>query len=158
MLRIWLSVSLITWWRHQMETLPALLALCAGNSPVTNKFPSQRPVTRSFDVFFDLRLNKWLSKQSWGWWFETPSCSSWRHCNEICDILLVGTAPTVSWFVSLNDISYILHECMLWFYISNSLSGLPELPELNVHDDKITGELCPLSRGRLRKCPFITHL
>ena len=44
-------------------------------------WPSQRPVTRSFDVFFDLRLNKRLSKQSWGWWFETPSRSLWRHCN-----------------------------------------------------------------------------
>ena len=47
----------------------------------TGEFPTQRPVTRSFDVFFDLRLNKQLSKQSWGWWFETPSCSFWRHCN-----------------------------------------------------------------------------
>ena len=45
------------------------------------EFPTQRPVTRSFDVFFDLRLNKRLSKQPWGWWFETPSLSSWRHCN-----------------------------------------------------------------------------
>ena len=44
-------------------------------------FPTQRPVTRSFDVFFDLRLNKRLSKQPWGWWFETPSWSLWRHCN-----------------------------------------------------------------------------
>ena len=52
-----------TWWRHQMEIFSALLALCAGNSPVTGEFPSQRPVTRSFDVFFDLRLNK-RSKQS----------------------------------------------------------------------------------------------
>ena len=68
------------WWRHQMETLSALLALCAGNSPVTSEFPSQRPVMRSFDVFFDLRLNKRLSKQSRHWWFETPSCSLWRHC------------------------------------------------------------------------------
>ena len=41
--------------------------LCAGNSPVTGEFPSQRLVTRSFGVFFDLRLNKRLSKQSWGW-------------------------------------------------------------------------------------------
>ena len=71
-----------TWWRHQMETFSASLALCAGNSPVTGEFPSQRPVTRSFDAFFDLRLNKRLSKQSWGWWFETPSCSLWRNCNE----------------------------------------------------------------------------
>ena len=45
--------------------------------------PTQRPVTRSFDVYFDLRLNKLLSKESWGWWFETPSCSLWCHCNVI---------------------------------------------------------------------------
>ena len=45
------------------------------------EFPSQRPVTRSFDVFFDLRLIKRLSKQSWGWWFETPPWSLWRQCN-----------------------------------------------------------------------------
>ena len=44
-----------------------------------------KPVTRSFDVFFDLRLNKRLSKQSRGWWFETPSRSLWRHCNELRD-------------------------------------------------------------------------
>ena len=49
------------WWRHQMETSSASLALCAGNSPVTGELPSQRPVTRSFNVFFDLRLNKRLS-------------------------------------------------------------------------------------------------
>ena len=44
--------------------------------------PSQRPVTRSFDVFFHLCPNKRLSKQSWGWWFETQSCSLWRHCDN----------------------------------------------------------------------------
>ena len=64
-----------------MEKTPALLDLCAWNSPLTGEFPAQRPVTRSFDVFFDLRLNKRLSKQTWGWWFETPSCLSWLHCN-----------------------------------------------------------------------------
>ena len=42
---------------------------------------AQRPVTRSFDVFFDLRLNKRLSKQSWSWWFETLSRPLWRHRN-----------------------------------------------------------------------------
>ena len=47
------------------------------------EFPAQRPVTRSFGVFFDLRLNKRLSKQPWGWWFETPSWSLWRHCNDL---------------------------------------------------------------------------
>ena len=77
-------IVVITWWRHQkMEPFSALLAICAGNSPVPGEFPAQRPVTRSFDVFFDLRLNKRLSKQSWGWWFETLSCPLWRHCHEV---------------------------------------------------------------------------
>ena len=46
-----------------METFSALLALCVGESPVPGEFPTQRPVTRSFDDFFDLRLNKRLSKR-----------------------------------------------------------------------------------------------
>ena len=69
------------WWRHEMETFSALLAICAGNSPVPGEFPAQRPVTRSFDVYFELRPNKRLSKQSWGWWFETLSPPLWRHRN-----------------------------------------------------------------------------
>ena len=76
------SIVETEWWRHEMETFSALLALCAGNSRATGEFPSQRPVTRSFDVFFDLPVNKRLSNQSWCWWFETPSRSFWRHCNE----------------------------------------------------------------------------
>ena len=76
--------------RHQMETFSALLVLCAGNSPVIGEFPAQRPVTWSFDIFFDLRLNKRLRKQSWGWWFETPSYSLWHHCN-VLSTGLVGT-------------------------------------------------------------------
>ena len=47
------------------------------------EFPTQRPVTRSFDVYFDLRPDKRLSKQLWGWWFETLSHSLWRHRNEL---------------------------------------------------------------------------
>ena len=80
-----ISATLYTraWWRHQMETFSALLAICAGNSPVTGEFPAQRPVTRSFDVFFDLRLNKRLSKQSWCWWFETSLRPLWRHSNGL---------------------------------------------------------------------------
>ena len=65
------------WWRHQMETFSALLAICAGNSPVIGEFPTQRPVTRSFDVFFDLRLNKKLSIQWWDCLFKTPLRPSW---------------------------------------------------------------------------------
>ena len=64
-----------------METFSALLAICAGNSPVSGEFPAQRPVTRSFGVFFDMRLNK-RSKQSRGWWFETLSLPLWHHRND----------------------------------------------------------------------------
>ena len=61
--------------------------LC-GEFTGPGEFPTQRPVTRSFDVCFDLRLNKRLSKQPWGWWFETVSWSLWRHCNGIIHIIL----------------------------------------------------------------------
>ena len=84
-----LKDKMCSWWRHQMETFSALLAICAGNSPVPGEFPAQRPVTRSFDVFFDLRLNKRLSKQSWGWWFETLSRRLWRHCNVLESKILI---------------------------------------------------------------------
>ena len=72
---------LVAWWRHQMENFTALLAICAGNSPVTGEFAAQRSVAQSFDVFFNLRLNKRLTKQSWGWWFETLSRPLWRPRN-----------------------------------------------------------------------------
>ena len=73
--------SLFPWWHHQMKAFSALLAVCAGNSWVTGEFPSQRPATQSFDVFFDLSLNKRLSKQPRRWWFEMPSCPLWHHHN-----------------------------------------------------------------------------
>ena len=57
--------------------------LMCGNSPVTGEFPSQRPVTRNFNIFFDLRPNKRLSKRSGRRWFETPSCWLWCRCNAI---------------------------------------------------------------------------
>ena len=64
------------------------------------EFPSQRPVTRSFDGFFALRLNKRLSKQSWCWWFETPSRSLLRHCNANTDyglLMAVCFLKTAIW-------------------------------------------------------------
>ena len=65
----------IPWWRHQMETFSRYWLFLRGihRFPVPGEFPTQRPVTRRFDVFFDLRLNKRFSKQSWGWWFEALS-------------------------------------------------------------------------------------
>ena len=94
----------ITWWRHQMETFSALLAICMGNSPVPGEFPAQRPVTRSFDVFFDLRLNKRLSKQSWGWWFETLPRPLWSHCNDLMTMVYV---PRYIRVVSLAELFHI---------------------------------------------------
>ena len=57
--------------------------LLCGEFTCPGEFPAKRPVTWSFDDFFDLRPNKRLSKQPWGWWFETPSWSLWRQCNGV---------------------------------------------------------------------------
>ena len=81
------SLYSMSWWRHQMETFSALLALCAGSSPVTGEFTSQRPAMRSFNVFFDLHLNKRLSEQPKRRWLETPGHPFWRHCKVILTIL-----------------------------------------------------------------------
>ena len=70
-----------------METLTALLAICAGNSPAPGEFPAQRPVTRSID---DLRLNKRLIEQTWGWWFDMLSRQLWRHCNATENKMTTG--------------------------------------------------------------------
>ena len=88
-----------------METFSALLALCAGNSPVTVEFLAQRPVTPSFHVFFDLHLNKRLSKQSRCRWFQTQS----RHCNESCIScsIMYSTSRNQHWFRRNED---IIHE------------------------------------------------
>ena len=114
------------WRRHQMETFFALLALCTGNSPVTGEFPSQRPVTRSFDVFFDLRLNKRLSKQSWGRWFETPSRSVWRHCNKLRSTYLILSYLISSFRVSTGSESHIIKNPPLF----------AEMPPLSSVSDK----------------------
>ena len=73
-------IDVDTWWRHQMETFSASLALCAGSSPVTRWIPPTK--ASDFDVFLNLRLYKRLSKQSRGYWFETPWRSLWRYCYE----------------------------------------------------------------------------
>ena len=101
-----------------METFSMLLAICVGNSPA----PTQRPVTRSFDVFFDLRLNKRLSKHCWGWWFGMPSCPLWRHCNMehhypddwpiiIGHVALSPVTTTVSWTPVLSQCLYPKLTC-----------------------------------------------
>ena len=116
-----LPCSQNSWWRHQMETFSALLAICAGNSPVTGEFPAQRPVTRSFAVFFDLRLNKRLSKQWWGLGFETPSRPSWRRCNVWNPFQQRGTVYEIyDWPIFKWVIVIWLKDTAPKLYISNS--------------------------------------
>ena len=116
-----------TWWRHQMETFSTLLAICVGNSPITGEFPTQRPVTRSFDIFFDLRLNKRLSKQSWGWWFETLLRPLLRHSNQT--MYKMWTKPCTSSFgCSTHKLilyqKHISNSVKMSFYFSFSVSLL----------------------------------
>ena len=94
-------IFMSAWWRHQMETFSALLALCVGNSLVNSEFPTQKPVRRSFDVFFDLHLNKRLSKQLWGWWFENPSRSLCHWNGRSREWKLFG----INWRVTTNIIN-----------------------------------------------------
>ena len=105
-----------TWWRHQMETLSALLAICAENSPVPGEFPAQRPVTRSFGVFFDLRLNKRLSKQWWGWRFETLSHPLWCHRNEYTALKTLSSKMKFDCIQPIpNFRNYMAHFLLLLF-------------------------------------------
>ena len=98
------------WWRHQMDIFSALLDFRAGNSPVTGEFPAQRPETRSVDVFFDLRLNKRLSKQSRGLWFKTPSHP-----------LLSLSRNQFTWLFFLNAWLFVCLFLFWWFYSSISI-------------------------------------
>ena len=70
-----------TWWRHQMEAFPRHWPFVRGihRSPVNS--PHKGQWRGALMLYFVLHLNKRLSKQSWGWWFETPSRPLWRHCN-----------------------------------------------------------------------------
>ena len=100
--------------------------LCKGNPSATGGFPSQRPVTQSFDIFFDLCLNKRLSKQSMCWWFETPSRSLWRHCNVWtgCYLSLIGTKDNIDVFCNIlskmNEFStdrYMTYVVLIWIVV-----------------------------------------
>ena len=107
--QIFISISHVTWWpkallvmKHMINWWTVITSFFMMTSSNGNIFrvtgslcgeftgpcecPTQRPVTRSFDVFFDLRLNKRLSKQPWGWWFETLSWSLWRHRNVVATL------------------------------------------------------------------------
>ena len=101
------------------RNISTLLAFCAWNSPMTGEFPAQTPVTRSFDVFFDLRLNRQLRKQWRRWWFETLSPSLWRHCKDCFSDLFYRIYINNMKTVSLNPARHCVEawvwiETMVW--------------------------------------------
>ena len=119
-------------WRHLLETFSMLLALCEGKPPVTGGFPSQRPARQSFDVFFDLNLNKRLSKQSRRWWLvDTPSVC--RHCN----VWLLTISPWTkrrsfspgSCFRNM----YLKNACLKWLTSFPGTSGLTSMSQTSAH-------------------------
>ena len=96
-----------------------LLGGPVGNSPVTGEFPLQRPVTRSFDVFANLSLNKRLSKQSWCWWFETPWPPLWLQSNgPVIQVSYLPVAEVLNFktFVQFNN---VLHNAWVGWVLSN---------------------------------------
>ena len=102
----------ISWRSHQMGTFSSLLALCEGNSPVTGGFPSQMPLTQSFDILFDLRLYKRLSKLEKRRWFETPSRSLGRHSNVFVYQLYVGFCQLWSLMAFICILNVNLKRCV----------------------------------------------
>ena len=124
--------SALTWWRHQMETFSSLLALCAGNSPVPGEFPSQRPVTRSFDGFFIcIWTNVWVNNRDPG--------DLGRH-RAYYDVTVTKLAlilnateiykPSLGWFIFLRK-----HEYSTWISYHDSALKFHSLLKFNLQND-----------------------
>ena len=114
-----------------MEAFSALLAICAVNSPVTGEFTAQMPVTRSFDIFFDLRLNKRLSKQSWGLLFETPLGSLWRHSDGFKCVYCKITCGS-SDVMQQGEPSHWHYNDVIMSAIASQINGVPIFAQLFV--------------------------
>ena len=93
--------------------------------------PPQRPVTRSLDVSFDLFLNKQLSKQSWGWWFETPSRSLWFHCNDLWIITSNDVLKEEKYIFIICDYSKLLKSLhLIQGWVSKSYFCVDVMPDI----------------------------
>ena len=111
--------------------------LC-GEFTGSGEFPTQRPVTRSFDVFFDLRLNKRLSKQWRGWWFETPSFPLWRHRNNIPPNLWYKLHLSWQWtcWSLICSWSIACRLCSNYIFILNVTPGFNGLDKTTARQDE----------------------
>ena len=123
----WLTLRCVISWRHQIETFSALLALCEGNPPITGGFPSQRPVTRNFDVFIAWTLY-WASnrnardlKRHRAHYDATVMVKKY-HCTSYDAIYRDGFGALLSWNVTLVDpdgnISFGIYSWQIWLQMS----------------------------------------
>ena len=133
---------------------------CAGNSPVPCEFPAQRPVTQSFDAFLDLRLNKRLSKQSRGWWFETPSHSLWRHRNEVYGLIRYVNPNNPIIEPQLNKVQP--NTCRYFIRWNGHVkvnSKLVQQKDYNCHQQRLYGPLvskrCAINQNENDRCTDI---
>ena len=154
-----------------MEIFPAILALCEGNPSVTGGFPSQSPATRSFDFFFDLRLNKRLSKQSRRRWLETQSRSLWLivmprseffgSIGLLADINRVGVTVATCGGRLLVGI-YFMHDCHYMYrrcisYLPRSVGKDIMMMSSNWDIFRVTGHLCGEFTGPRTKASDAEH-
>ena len=115
------------WWCHQMETFAALLALCARNSPVTGEFPSQRPVTRRFEVFFGLRLkNGWVNNRDPVMWLWKP-CHLRHPIYPWCGAATNRCREWIHWCCASYAVNSLSHcHCVVdGFFTNQPVSPFP---------------------------------
>ena len=83
----------ITWWRHQMDTFSALLAICVRNSSVTGQFSAKRPVRRSFGDFF---ICAWIND-----WENNRGAGELRRNRPHCNVTVMKcTQTTTSFYIN----------------------------------------------------------
>ena len=115
------------------------------------EFTDLRPVTRSFDVFFYLRLNKRFSKQWWGWWIETSSRPLWRHCNDLHNQSQQNAAYPNGWFHIFWDVPQSV-EYMGYIPISITHIGTIRISTLRV---QVIACCLTATKHHLNQCRFI---
>ena len=122
--------------------------LC-GEFTGPGEFPAQRPVTRSFDIFFEQRVNKGLSKQSWGWWCETLSRPLWRHCSDTpgCNGACITSSHIcgVAFHIYIKLSWQLNYSCYLWYLFSSWMTNLHANPRYSSNTRTMPAASAPLA-------------